>query len=112
MMMSQSALRIWYVVMIQSSFSETPSSCASAWPSSTWKPGGSPALLANGSEFGWAHSPIVPNERMVVERARLRRPVEADDGADQQRENDLHCVLPCDMAFARQPIAASMPGCN
>src|SRR3984893_16777179 len=51
--------------MIQSSLSETPSSCASACPSSTWKPGGSPVLLANGSELGWAHSPIVPTERMV-----------------------------------------------
>src|SRR5690242_501481 len=52
--------------MIQSSRSATPSSCASAWPSSTWKPGGSPALLAKGSELGWAHRPIVPTSRMVA----------------------------------------------
>src|SRR6266436_560164 len=64
-MKSQSALRIWYWVMIQSSFSETPSSRASACPSSTWNPGGSPALLANGSELGWAHSPSAPSERIV-----------------------------------------------
>src|SRR4029077_12006509 len=51
--------------MIQSSFSATPSSRATACPSSTWKPGGSAVLLAKGSELGWAHSPIAPSERIA-----------------------------------------------
>src|SRR5260221_4853527 len=65
MTMSQSAARIWKMVMIQSGLRVTPSWAARARPSSIWKPGGSPALLAKGSELGWAHRPSVPNARIV-----------------------------------------------
>src|SRR5271163_2072663 len=65
MTMSQSALRIWNIVMIQSIFKPTPSCCARARPNSTWNPGGSAVLLAKGRELGWAHRPIEPMERIV-----------------------------------------------
>src|SRR6266851_537982 len=53
------------MVRIQSGFSATPSWAARARPISIWKPGGSPALLAKGSELGCAQIPIAPSERIV-----------------------------------------------
>src|SRR5260221_3983023 len=53
------------MVRIQSGFSATLSWAARARPISIWKPGGSPALLAKGSELGCAQIPIAPSERIV-----------------------------------------------
>src|SRR5262249_53416187 len=48
----------------------TPSSRASARPSSIWKPGGS-ARLANGSALAWAHSVMTPRVSIA---SRVRAP--------------------------------------
>ena len=91
-----------------SGVSDTPSCCASAWPSSIWKPGGFAVLLANGSEFGCA-------QRLIEPRSRIAASVRADAGPREQQASDASIAKPSTprrRAGLLIPAPASVSGCT